>query len=228
MNARKMGLAIADVDLIVFSHGHNDHTWGIKYLVEQELKNKSNKPKLVAHPHVFDVKICDGEEIGIGVSKDALSQTMDVILTEEPLWISNNLVFLGEIERTNKFENTNPIGKRIINGSIKDDFLMDDSALVYKAKEGLVIITGCSHSGICNIIEYARKVCNEKRVLDIIGGFHLLSPDKEQIENTIDYLKKIKTRNVYASHCTDLKSKIRLSHVVNIQEVGVGLSLEYE
>jgi 7,8-dihydropterin-6-yl-methyl-4-(beta-D-ribofuranosyl)aminobenzene 5'-phosphate synthase len=46
---------------------------------------------------------------------------------------------------------------------------MDDSIIVYKSRKGLVVITGCAHAGICNIIEYARKNCEENRVIDIIG-----------------------------------------------------------
>ena len=108
-----------------------------------------------------------------------------------------------------------------------EDFLIDDSALAYKSPEGLIIITGCSHSGICNIVEYARKVCGDDRVVDIIGGFHLLNPSKEQMNGTIEYMKSMHPASVHACHCTDLNSKIALSSVVNIKEVGVGLILEF-
>jgi 7,8-dihydropterin-6-yl-methyl-4-(beta-D-ribofuranosyl)aminobenzene 5'-phosphate synthase len=104
---------------------------------------------------------------------------------------------------------------------------MDDSALVYCSTKGLVIITGCSHSGICNIIEQAKKVCNENRVIDVIGGFHLLNPEKKQLEGTLEYFKKLQPETLHACHCTDLNSKIALSKVSNIQEVGVGLTLNY-
>lgn len=59
--------------------------------------------------------------------------------------------------------------------------MLDDTAIEYKGKNGIYIITGCSHSGICNIIEYAKKVCNDDRVLGIIGGFHLFNKN-EQLE----------------------------------------------
>lgn len=104
---------------------------------------------------------------------------------------------------------------------------IDDSALVYKASEGLVIVTGCSHSGICNIIEYAKKVCGDNRILDIIGGFHLLKPTLNQLAFTADYLKKAGLRHVHACHCTDMESKISLSQAVGMREVGVGLVLNY-
>jgi len=92
---------------------------------------------------------------------------------------------------------------------------------------GLVIITGCSHSGICNITEYAKEVCGDSRVLDIIGGFHLLEPSEERMRGTLEYLKKLGPGCVRACHCTDLNSKIELSKVCRLKEVGVGLQIEY-
>ena len=91
----------------------------------------------------------------------------------------------------------------------------------------MVVITGCSHSGICNIVEYAKKMCGDERVIDIIGGLHLLDPSHEQLEGTIRYLTAVNPEMVHACHCTDLMSKIALSRSLNLKEVGVGLILEY-
>ena len=77
-------------------------------------------------------------------------------------------------------------------------------------------------------IEYAKKVCKEDRIFDVIGGFHLVNPDKELIDKTVEYFSDIKPTNVHACHCTDFKSKVALSKAVNLQEVGVGLTLEYK
>lgn len=93
---------------------------------------------------------------------------------------------------------------------------------------GLVIITGCSHAGICNIIEYAKKVCNEERVYDVIGGFHLLKPSQYKLSNTVGYLEKCQPHAIYPCHCTDLHSKISLAQVTNVEDVGVGLVVEYK
>jgi len=149
-------------------------------------------------------------------------------LSKEPVWLTDRLIFLGEIERKNNFENKIPLGRFEINGIKSDDYLLDDSALVYKSSQGLVIITGCSHAGICNIIEYAKKVCHDERIADIIGGFHLLNSNEEKLKNTLTYFSQAKIKKVHACHCTDLKAKIELSRVVTVQEVGVGLVLEYE
>lgn len=72
-----------------------------------------------------------------------------------------------------------------------DDYILDDSALVYNSTQGIFIITGCSHSGICNIIEYAKRVCNNQNVLGVIGGFHLFDVDI-RLKSTIQYFAENK------------------------------------
>ncbi|MDP8262355.1 MAG: MBL fold metallo-hydrolase [Candidatus Ancaeobacter aquaticus] len=233
INAKKLNLNLLQSDYLVLSHGHLDHTWGLDPLLKMytEAKIESvpfTNPTLIAHPNVFETKTVDGlNEIGCTISKCKLDQHFEMNLTKEPFWLSDKLVFLGEIERSNNFENKVPIGKVHSKDGIKDDFLLDDTALAYKGSEGLIVITGCSHSGICNIVEYAKKVCDENSVVDVIGGFHLMQPSQEQLKCTVDYFQKLKSKELHPCHCVDLNSKIALSKVANLKEVGVGLSIEY-
>ncbi len=233
-NAQKLNIDLLNLDFVVLSHGHLDHTWGLDPLIrlytEAIIENLNHKnPIIIAHPLTFYTKKINGlNEIGSIISEVKLSKHFNIKLSKEPVWLTKKLVFLGEIKRKNDFEAKIPIGKIVINNSENDDYLLDDSALVYKSSTGLIIITSCSHSGICNIIEYAKKICKENRITDIIGGFHLLEPSKEQLQGTLEYMKKLKPYEVHACHCTDLNSKIALSKVINLIEVGVGLKLEYK
>ena len=234
-NAQKMNINLLDIDFLVLSHGHLDHTWGLDPLIRlyteatiEEIDYR--KPTLVAHPLTPLTKTLNGlEEIGPTISQEKLSQHFQVKLSKEPVWLTERLVFLGEIARKNSFEAKSSIGK-VVKGDLEeeDDYLMDDSALAYKSPKGLVIITGCSHAGICNIVEYAKKVCEDDRIIDIVGGFHLLNPPEEQLQGTLEYMAELQPTEVHACHCTDLNSKIALSKVVNLKEVGVGLTLEYK
>jgi 7,8-dihydropterin-6-yl-methyl-4-(beta-D-ribofuranosyl)aminobenzene 5'-phosphate synthase len=233
-NAEKMGIHLLDLDSVVLSHGHLDHTWGLYHLIKLYTEARMEKvdcgtPTLVAHPSAFLTRtVGDIPEIGSLISEDKLSCHFNMRLKREPLWLTDNLVFLGEIERTNDFEAVVPIGRILRDGTEEDDYVIDDSALVYTSPEGLVIVTGCSHTGICNIIEYAKKICGDDRVVDIIGGFHLLGSSEEQLRGTLEYMKELQPGTVHAAHCTDLNSKIMLSRVVDLREVGVGLRLVYE
>lgn len=232
-NAQKMNIDLRDLDYVVLSHGHVDHTWGLTNLIRlhMEAKNENqnyNTPTIIGHPAVFESKLLHPiGEIGSMISREKLERHFPIHFSKEPFWITDKLVFLGEIKRSFDFEGKEAIGKIVTKQGEREDLVYDDTALVYKSSDGLVIIVGCAHSGICNIIEYAKEVCQEDRVADIIGGFHLLNPPEEQLEQTVQYLKKLKPNNLHASHCTDFHSKVALSKVAEIKEVGVGLKLEF-
>jgi 7,8-dihydropterin-6-yl-methyl-4-(beta-D-ribofuranosyl)aminobenzene 5'-phosphate synthase len=98
---------------------------------------------------------------------------------------------------------------------------------VFRSDAGLVIITGCSHAGICNITEYGREVCGETRVIGIIGGLHLLSPSPSRLKATGAYLQDLRLQALHACHCTSLSSKIVLAGYCPVQEVGAGMKLEW-
>jgi len=232
-NGVKMGIDFFDLDAIVISHSHLDHTWGMEPLLkrfnEELMEGRTYKrPRLVAHPDIFVPRSFNGmDEFGMNVGADKVFKYMDDNLSKEPIWITENLVFLGEIPRLNDFESKESIGSIVIDNAPKEDFSLDDSALCYKSKNGLIIITGCSHSGICNIMEHAKKVCGDARIFDVIGGFHLQNPSEIQLNGTVVYFSKSNIQSIHACHCTDLGSKIALASVVEVVEVGVGLELEY-
>lgn len=225
-NAQKMNIDLSNLDSIVLSHGHNDHTWGLKFLIEKQLKNRKEKVKLIAHPNSLIEKKEKEEQIGIDLDKEYLNNFFALNLSKEPTWLTNDLVFLGEIPRT--IVKTEKIGQTFDeNNSLIFDEILDDSALVYKGKDGLVIITGCSHSSLINIVDYAVKICNEDRIIDIIGGFHLLHTSEEKMNKFISTLKEYRICEIHPCHCTDLNAKIALSRHFNVREVGVGLELEF-
>jgi 7,8-dihydropterin-6-yl-methyl-4-(beta-D-ribofuranosyl)aminobenzene 5'-phosphate synthase len=233
INAQKLNIDLRVLDHVVLSHGHLDHTWGLDPLIRLYTESRVEgipyqKPNVLAHPLAFFSKRFDGLEIGSLLSQDKLSNYFPVKLSKDPIWLTEKILFLGEIERTNDFEGKKPLGAIIKPEGEEPDYLFDDTALAYKSPQGLVIITGCSHSGICNIVEQAKRLCQEERVIDIIGGLHLLDPSQEQLQGTLEYMQKLDPKQMHACHCTDLNSKIALSKVLNLKEVGVGLVLEYE
>ena len=233
-NAEKMGIGLSDLDVLVLSHGHIDHTGGLaalaRHLAHAAPEGKQpHMPELIAHPRCFWQKEKEGRENGSVVSEEEARRQFALTLSDTMVWITDNLVFLGEIPRQFSFERTDP-GKRMIHrpdGKNEPDEMLDDSALAYRSDEGLVIITGCSHAGICNITEYAREVCGEQKVRDIIGGFHLISPGPERMHKTVAYLGGLSLKALHACHCTSLPAKIALAARCPVQEVGVGMKLTW-
>lgn len=233
-NAEKMGIGHGEIDTVVLSHGHNDHTGGLSVLAESVSRrvrtgSGAGAPELIAHPRCFWPKENAGRRNGSAMSDEDAQQAFRLRMSDAPVWLTDDLVFLGEIPRRFAFEATDP-GKRTVlspDGEMVPDFLTDDSALAFRSDEGLVIITGCSHAGICNITEYAREVFGEKHVRDIIGGLHLLTPEPHRLEKTGKYLNRLHLEALHACHCTSLPAKLALARYCPMQEAGVGLRLEW-
>ena len=225
-NAEEMQIDLGALTYIVLSHGHNDHSRGLTFLWDKyDLKNV----KLVAHPGVFAPKRYMGLDVGAPFTKeDCLAHGLQVIDGSKPVQITEQLTFLGEIPRVTSFESKEPIGECTDTGLA--DFVMDDSALAYEGKEGVFIVTGCSHSGICNIILQALRCFEEKSsghktVSGIIGGFHLLKKN-QQLTETIRFLGQHTQGMLYPCHCVSFAAKHEMMNTLPLTEVGVGLQLE--
>lgn len=220
-NALAFGIDLSEVDVIAISHGHDDHTGGLKPFFEQ---NMGHSVTVVAHPDAFHAKVIDGLSIGSPLSQASLEGVGKLVLSKVPMKVSPNITFLGEIPRVHAFEKNEPIGQRLKGDVYVPDDLLDDTAFVYQSEEGLTIITGCSHSGICNIIDYAKTVCHDERVQNVIGGFHLFKIN-ERVCRTIDFLKAQAISGLYPCHCTSFEVRAEMFKSLKVKEVGVGFEL---
>ena len=216
-NAFVLGIDLRKTTDIVFSHAHNDHTGGLYHLMQLmqtslDLGLKIDKMNLIAHPDIFIPRLEENfGNSGFPVAKDDLQQLFNVKTTETPYWITDKLCFLAQIPTitptTYEYK--------------------DDSAIVYKSDRGLVIITGCSHSGLKNIVEYAKKITSTEHIHTLIGGFHLIRKSKIEIEVISKYLKSQNIENIYPCHCVNLPAKLTMSQILNIQEASVGDVFEF-
>ena len=220
-NAEKLGINLNRTTAIVLSHGHNDHTGGLVHFPDGQ------RLPLYAHPEVFAPKRFDGEDIGSPITKDAAAQRFDLRLSAQPVRLTERLTYLGQIPRSSSYESRYAIGERLTEDGWQPDFLPDDTALAYRGKDGLWIITGCSHSGITNITEYAKSVCGEDRICGIIGGFHLLKMSR-QTEQTVRWLEKLRPAHLRPCHCTCFHARAAIHAAVPIEETCVGDVLKIE
>jgi 7,8-dihydropterin-6-yl-methyl-4-(beta-D-ribofuranosyl)aminobenzene 5'-phosphate synthase len=223
-NLAAFGIDPHSLNNIVLSHGHDDHTGGLKSLFWEV--NPQNLT-IHAHPETFDPKYEDSLFIGSPFSRKEMESRCTLNLSREPVEIFPGMTFLGEIPEILDFEKVSSLGIRLNQEGVREaDFLRDDSALVYQGKEGLYILSGCSHRGICNTIEYARRVTGCSEVKGVMGGFHLFETD-ERCQKTIAYLKTLNLEQIYPCHCTSFAVKAALNKEIPVKEVGVGMELNW-
>lgn len=214
-NAEKLGIDLTNLTAVVLSHGHNDHTGGLVYFPAMR------RVPLYAHPSAFAPKRFEGEDIGSPIAKDELEKIFDLRISVKPMWLTDKLVWLGEIPRANNFESRYAIGERLTENGWVADMLPDDTALAYRGNDGLWIITGCSHSGINNITEYAKCVCGDERICGIVGGFHLLKMSS-QTHRTVEWLGDIRPKHLRPCHCTCFHARAAIHNAIPVQETCVG------
>lgn len=216
-NAKKMNIDIQqEVETVVLSHGHWDHGNGLKYL-----KDKT----LIAHPGIFSKRYRkkDHSYLGIDLDNQEAEKNFRLQLSNSPVRITPKLWFLGEIPRANNFE-AKSTTYVLENG--EEDFITDDSALVSIEKDALIVISGCAHSGICNICEYAKKVTGISKIGTVIGGFHLNDPG-EQTQKTLAYFRENHVQHLFPSHCTELPAKSLFLQEFRFPEIKTGMSLKF-
>lgn len=216
-NANILGIDIQkEVEKVVLSHGHWDHGDGLQFL--------SNKI-LITHPGSFAkrYRIAGHSPVGLNLSKEELLGKFKITEAEEPFQITENLYFLGEIPLLNNFE-AKSTSFVFENG--EEDFINDDSALFAIIRNKLVIITGCSHSGICNICEQAKEVTGISKIEAVIGGFHLKKQNR-QTKETINYFKENKIKELFPSHCTDLPALSAFYNEFKTTQVKTGMIFEF-
>lgn len=201
-NARLMGIDLSGVKKMIISHGHYDHSGGVKSFVE---KYHSDLQFFVSS-HFFDkkFKIADGmtKYIGNDFDEDFLqSNGVDINLIKNTITeVSENIYIITNFERY-FLEKTNEQFYIEKNGNNITDEFNDEISIVIKGEEGLVVLVGCSHPGIRNIITSVKNAFPEP-ILAVIGGTHLRNASDERIMESVEMFKNLKVKKIGVSHCT--------------------------
>ncbi len=219
-NAELMGVDLNRLDWIALSHGHWDHADGLAFLA-----GRIKKTKLMAHPAVFsDRHKPTGEFNGMALSREDLEASFDLELSEGPRQLTPSVTFLGQIPRANDFESVATPFYKIEQGETSPEFLEDDTALAITTAQGLVVIAGCAHAGICNICEHAKAVTGQGRLHMVMGGFHLLSPG-EQLDRTVEYFRAHPVDRLLPMHCTGFDALCRFHDELGAEKFSTGQTI---
>ncbi|NBK99732.1 MAG: MBL fold metallo-hydrolase [Erysipelotrichia bacterium] len=202
-NAKKLNVNLKDIDYLILSHGHYDHTGGVKRLVK-EFDCQINSV-LVGKGFFCEKYKTAGEElvfIGNSFTKELFSENnMPILEVDEPKEIESGVWLFRGFEQKCKFEAMNVKFLLKDNDNFIQDYFTDEVSLAIDTSKGLVVIVGCSHPGIVNILTTIKKAL-DKPIYAVIGGSHLVDADEKRIEQTIVELDNLNIKKFYLSHCT--------------------------
>ncbi|MBN2396664.1 MAG: MBL fold metallo-hydrolase [Candidatus Atribacteria bacterium] len=228
-NAKQLNLKLSEVDMIVLSHCHFDHTAALAGV----LPEIGHEVPIFAHPDLFRPNFTLRPEF-MNYAMVAENRRENIeklggyfVLTKSPIEPIPGFMISGEIERTTDFEETGGVSCFTIDheGNLVPDQLKDDYSLIINVKnKGIVIITGCGHAGPVNIIKHSLKVSGIDKLDGIMGGFHLLQAENKRIDLTIQEFKKYKFNWIAPMHCTGTvpTAKIALNFKDEFREIHVG------
>jgi 7,8-dihydropterin-6-yl-methyl-4-(beta-D-ribofuranosyl)aminobenzene 5'-phosphate synthase len=217
-NIKQLKVDLNDVDCLVISHGHADHTAAIV-----EITEAAGGLKVYAHPHTFKPRIIEdrtGKRRRHGVPKDEGIDEIEnvggeVVLTSEPIEIVPGVWTTGQIQRMTHFERImSPKGERriiVVDGEEADDRILDDQALWMDVEQvGPFVITGCAHAGPLNTLLQVQRLGHFANIYGLVGGTHLVGRSEDYLQQTINKLEKLKLSLMSPCHCTGFKATARL------------------
>ncbi|MBW2632167.1 MAG: MBL fold metallo-hydrolase [Deltaproteobacteria bacterium] len=213
-NMVKMAISPASIDAIVLTHCHYDHTRGLAKVLGEI--GKKNFP-VIAHPDIFRLNFTTDpflRYVGVmdGDSREDIEAAGGMLyLTRDPMQIMPGLMTTGEVARVTNFEEVDMSLFTVIEGEIKSDTMLDDISVAAHVKEkGIVVVTGCGHAGIVNILRHIRSLKGEQKIHGIIGGFHLIEASETRILKTVQGLKEFEPDWIAAGHCTGFRTQVEL------------------
>ena len=218
-NIKHLEVDLSDVDCVVLSHGHHDHTAATVEVVEA-----AGGVKVCAHPHTFLPRFYEdktGRRRQIGVPKgEGLAEIEraggEGLLAAEPTEVVPGVWTTGQVERVTPFERVLhlPEGERliiIVDGEEIDDQILDDQALLMDVEGvGPFVNTGCAHAGPVNTFLQVQRIGHFKQIYGLVGGTHLVGRSEEYLQQTVRELKRFGLGLISPCHCTGFKAMTRL------------------
>ncbi|HID43102.1 MAG TPA: MBL fold metallo-hydrolase [Archaeoglobaceae archaeon] len=219
-NSILINAPLNDIKKIVLSHGHYDHTTGLREILNFK------KADLYLHPDAWLTRYLKGEQIGIPWKKEEIESLTKIFEHREAVEIEKNVWALGEIPR--KYDYPRLDAYILKDGEKLRDNIKDDQSIAVKTSNGVILILGCCHAGLRNTVEHAEDVTGDE-VRSIVGGTHFIGMKDDEIKDVAGWLNS-KIDLVATCHCTGPKGEIILSSIIGekFREVGAGSVIDFQ
>ena len=204
-NAETLNIDLTQASALVLSHGHYDHTGAVAAF----LAVNQNAPVIYAHDATIARFSCRPDELlprQIGMAEETRQALTRLpperrIVLNAPHYLRSGIGITGPVARNSAFEDTGgPF--YLAPDKTQADPITDDLSLWFETIDGLVILTGCCHSGLINTVRHAQRISGMTRIHGIIGGLHLLNARPERLEATLAFLHECAPDFLLPCHCT--------------------------
>lgn len=211
-NAKEIGVDLSDIEEVVLSHNHWDHTTG---LVALRRSLSTSNPDAMSRTHVGEGVLWErprySRKVDFRVKAKAYEELGGRIVEHaKPAEIHPGIWVTGPVPRVHPERNWSPTGNVRSPQGLIEDTIPESQSLVIETDEGLVVISGCGHAGIINTLEYARKAIRDAPVHAALGGFHLLAGSNDHLDWTGQKMRELGVGHFMGAHCTGIEAVFRL------------------
>lgn len=217
-NLAALGLSLADVDTVVLSHNHDDHTTGWVPLQKQFASGRSLRTTYVGEG-IFWPRIDAAGRVSDRMGqlrRDYESRGGRVVEVTKPVQLLPGVWLTGPVPRIHPERNWGALGKVRRQGEDVEDTVPEDMALVVRTSQGPVVLFGCGHAGVINTLDHVRTTIDPASVKAVIGGLHVYAASETTLSWTANELKRFGLQQLVGAHCTGIEAVFRIRELTGL------------
>ena len=219
-NLKVLGLDLSDVEMVILSHNHADHTTGLLPLRRQFAATApAALSKVYAGHGIFWPRISARGQVDTRmeeIKREYEATGGAIIDVSKPTEIMPGVWLTGPVPRVHPERNWSTVGKVRGEGGDVEDTVPEDMTLVFQTDKGLVYLFGCGHAGVINTLQHTRTAIDPSPVKAVVGGLHLFGASDEHLAWTAGQLKAFGVQELVGAHCTGIEAVYRIRELAGL------------